>query len=161
MLTASDANKGNEYSSGFFSSEFYAENLVKYFQERTPEQKDQPFFAFLPFSAPHWPLQCSKADRERYKGVYDDGPSVLRQKRLDQLKKLGLIGKDVEPHPIISEDTAHVHSPEWEEMGEAEKAKSARAMECFAGMVDNMDQNIGKVLDHLESTGEMDSRFHR
>ncbi|OJJ00794.1 hypothetical protein ASPVEDRAFT_27508 [Aspergillus versicolor CBS 583.65] len=67
-----EANKGNEYDTGFFSSEYYASNLINYFKERTVEQKEQPFFAFLPFSAPHWPLQCSKEDRERYRGVYDE-----------------------------------------------------------------------------------------
>lgn len=151
-----EANKGNEYDTGFFSSEYYASNLIKYFQERTLEQKEQPFFAFLPFSAPHWPLQCSKEDRERYRGKYDDGPTALREKRIARLKELGLIGKDVKPHPIIPEDTAHAYHAEGEDMSEEEKKKSTRAMECFAGMVDNMDQNIGRVMDYLESTGELD-----
>ncbi|CAK7199488.1 hypothetical protein SEUCBS139899_002168 [Sporothrix eucalyptigena] len=152
-----EANKGNEYDTGFYSSEYYASNLVKYFEERTDEQKEKPFFAYLPFSAPHWPLQCSKADRERYKGRYNAGPSVLREERLVNLKKLGLVGEDVVPHPVIPEDTAHVHHAEWEDLTDAERAKSARAMECFAGMVDNMDQNIGRVMDYLEKTGELDN----
>ncbi|OQV05801.1 hypothetical protein CLAIMM_10471 [Cladophialophora immunda] len=151
-----EPNKGNEYDTGFFSSEYYASNLINYFKERTPEQKTQPFFAFLPFSAPHWPLQCSKSDRERYRGEYDDGPTALRNKRLARLKELGLVGQDVRPHPVISEDTAHVYAAEWEEMTDEERKKSSRSMECFAGMVDNMDQNIGKVMDYLDSTGELD-----
>lgn len=152
-----EANRGNEYDTGFFSSEYYANNLINYFKERTVEQREQPFFAYLPFSAPHWPLQCSKEDRERYKGKYDEGPTVLRAKRIARLKQLGLIPQDVVPHPIIPEDTAHAYHAEWEDMTDLERQKSARAMECFAGMVDNMDQNIGKVLDHLESTGELDN----
>lgn len=178
----SEANTGNEYNTGFFSSEYYASNLIKYFMERTSEEEDKPFFAFLPFSAPHWPLQCSKADRERYKGVYDEGPEVLRQRRLGQLKKLGLVNKSVVPHEVYGEDTAHVYHEEWENLSDDEKAKSARSMECcksiqpmgvrssrvfldvdsvslVAGMVDNMDQNIGRVLDYLESTGELDSEL--
>ncbi|KAK6384719.1 hypothetical protein LTS17_002282 [Exophiala oligosperma] len=151
------ANTGNEYDTGFFSSEYYASNLINYFQERTSEQMNQPFFAFLPFSAPHWPLQCSKSDRERYRGQYDDGPSALREKRLARLKELGLINQDVKPHPVIAEDTAHAYAAEWEEMTDEERKKSSRSMECFAGMVDNMDQNIGKVMDYLDSTGELDN----
>jgi arylsulfatase A-like enzyme len=101
-------------------------------------------------------LQCSKEDRERYQGKYDDGPTALRDKRIARLKELGLIGKDVKPHPIIPKDTAHAYHAKWEDMTEEERKKSARAMERFAGMVDNMDQNIGRVMDYLESTGELD-----
>lgn len=152
-----EPNMGNEYHTGFYSSEYYTSTMIRYLQERTAPQKEQPFFAFLPFSAPHWPLQCSREDRERYRGMYDDGPTTLRERRMARLKELGLVGRDVEPHPIIPEDTAHVHAAEWEEMTELERKKSARAMECFAGMVDNMDQNIGKVMDYLEATGELDN----
>lgn len=67
FLITSQANTSNEYKDGFFSSEFYADNLIKYFTERTDAEKEKPFFAYLPFSAPHWPLQCSKADRLQYK----------------------------------------------------------------------------------------------
>ena len=111
----------------------------------------------LPFSAPHWPLQCSKEDRDKYKDVYDDGPTALREKRLKNLKELGLIGKDVVPHDIYALDTCQVPWGEWEEYTPEEKAKSARSMECFAGMVDCIDQNVGKVLKYLEETGEKDS----
>lgn len=91
--------------------------------------------------------------------MYDDGPDALRSKRLAKLKELGLIG-DITPHPFIKEDSEGVMHEEWEDLTAEERAKSARSMECFAGMVDNMDQNIGKVLDYLESTGEADSK-HR
>ena len=65
-LRRRDPNTTNEYE-GFFSSNYYADNLIHYFDERTGEDKVKPFFAYLPFSAPHWPLQCSKADRDKYK----------------------------------------------------------------------------------------------
>jgi arylsulfatase A-like enzyme len=152
-----EANWGNEYNTGFFSSEYYADNLINYFKERSEEDKEKPFFAFLPFSAPHWPLQCSMEDRMRYRGKYDDGPTALRERRVANLKELAPVGKDVVPHQVIPEDTAHAYHAEWEDMKEDERKKSARAMECFAGMVDNMDQNIGTVLDYLDSTGEGDS----
>lgn len=58
---------------------------------------------------------------------------------------------------MIEEDGCGVLTEEWEDLNEEERAKSARSMECFAGMVDNMDQNIGKVLDYLDQTGEADS----
>ncbi|KAF5373747.1 hypothetical protein D9758_000708 [Tetrapyrgos nigripes] len=136
---------------GFYSSDFYADNLIKYLSERP---KDKPFFAFLPFSAPHWPLQVDKRYRDKYKGMYDEGPEVLRQKRLVKLKELGLIPSDAVPHDVVAPEVS-----EWEEMTDEERKMSARAMETFAGMVDNMDENIGKVLDYLKEIGEYDNTF--
>ena len=118
--------------------------------------EDKPFFAYLPFSAPHYPLQCSKADRQAYSGAYDDGPSKLRERRLERLKHLDIIGKDVVAHPVIDVDAQKQHYNDWEEMSDMERRKSARSMECFAGMVTRMDTNIGRVLNHLEVTGELD-----
>lgn len=147
---ASTPNTGNS-SDGFYSSQFYVDNLIGYLEERNEEQKQQPFFAYLPFAAPHWPLQCYPEDRDKYKGIYDEGPDVLRLRRLERLKALGLIPADVEPHEVVAETT------EWEKMTPWEKKMSARAMETYAGMVDRMDREIGKVVEYLESTGEFDN----
>ncbi|KAJ3826629.1 alkaline-phosphatase-like protein [Lentinula raphanica] len=136
---------------GFYSSDFYVDNLIKYLSERPT---DQPFFAFLPFAAPHWPLQVERAYRDKYKGVYDDGPDALRQKRLARLKELGLIAQDVVPHEVVAPPES-----EWSSWTDKEKKLSARAMETFAGMVEKMDENIGKVLDYLERIGEADNTF--
>lgn len=112
---------------------------------------DKPFFAYLPFTAPHYPLQCSKADRDAYKGMYDDGPDALRLRRIEQLKKMGLIGEDVVPHPV------EAVTAEWEEMTEDERKLSSRAMEIFAGMVTAIDREVGKVVEYLRSTKQLDS----
>ncbi|KAK2763692.1 hypothetical protein FQN54_009308 [Arachnomyces sp. PD_36] len=138
---------------GFFTSDFYTGNLINYLEERTPENKEKPFFAYLPFSAPHWPLQCSKEDRDRYKGMYDDGPDALRLKRLEKMQELGLVPKDVKPHDVV----VGPMNTEWNDMTDYERACSARSMECFAGMVDNIDQNVGKIVEYLKKTGEFDN----
>jgi arylsulfatase A-like enzyme len=163
ILIIRKGNMSNDYDEGFYSTEHYADNLLRYLRDRTGARKskkrddenldeDEPFFAFLPFSAPHWPLQCDKADRDTYKGVYDEGPGVLREKRLAKLKELGFFDKDVKPHDVVVDAT-----PEWEKENAEERALSARAMECYAGMVEGIDRNCGKVFDYLKSTGEYDS----
>lgn len=140
---------------GFFTSDFYTDNLIKYLDERTPENKVKPFFAYLPYSAPHWPLQCSREDRERYKGMYDDGPDVLRLRRLEALQKLGIVDQDIKPHEVVAPEAIK----RWQDMDDYERKASARAMECFAGMVDNMDQNVGKIVSYLKEIGEFDNTF--
>lgn len=136
---------------GFYSSDFYASNLISYLTQRTDEERSKPFMAFLPFSAPHWPLQCLPSDRDRYKGSYDDGPDALRKRRLQRLIELGLVEPDVKAHPVTTS------AKDWEEMTDGERRMSSRAMEVYAGMVTAMDRAIGEVYEHLASTGELEN----
>ncbi|KAJ0420219.1 alkaline-phosphatase-like protein [Aspergillus carlsbadensis] len=144
---------------GFYSSDAYAERLVEYLETRRngdgdEEEGRKPFFAYLPFSAPHWPLQAPKEVCDKYRGVYDEGPEVLRQKRLARLKELGMVDADVEAHPVVFADG---RPEEWEELPEDVRRASSRAMEVYAGMVDRMDWNIGRVVEYLKKTGEYEN----
>lgn len=107
----------------FYSSDDYATRMINYLDDRTDEQKSKAFFAFLPFAAPHWPLQCSKEDRDWYTGMYDDGPDALRARRLARLKELGLVDPEVDAHEVVAGPTA-----EWEDLTDYERRCSARAM---------------------------------
>jgi arylsulfatase A-like enzyme len=116
----------------FYSSNFYGGKVKEYLQDwKERENEDRPFFAYLPFSAPHWPLQAPKEYVQRYDGVYDEGPEVLRQKRLANLIKLGMIDPNTEPHPVVDDRIEG-----WEDFSEHERAHSCKAMEAYAGMVE-------------------------
>ena len=75
----------------------------------------------------------------------------MREERLAALKRLGLCPPDVEAHPVVADG-----APEWDDMSDDERARSARSMEVYAGMVDRMDWNIGRVIDYLSASGELD-----
>lgn len=128
--------------------------MLKYLEERRQGNDKRPFFGYLPFTAPHWPLQAPAELISHYKSVYDEGPDALRLKRLQRLKELGMVSRDAEPHPVVADDVK-----EWKDLTTEERAKSCRAMEVFAGMVESIDINVGKVVDFLESTGELDNTF--
>jgi arylsulfatase A-like enzyme len=148
----------SDFGPGFYSSAAFTDKLLQYLEERSPQQQEQPFFAYLPFSAPHWPLQAPLEDRLTYRGVYDEGPDVLRQQRLDRLRELGLIPRDAKAHDVIV--PPKVDRPltrEWEILSASERASSSRTMEVFAAMVQNMDKHIGRVLDHLRSKDELEN----
>ncbi|CAK7237078.1 hypothetical protein SBRCBS47491_009854 [Sporothrix bragantina] len=141
----------------WYSSDGYADKLLSYLEERTIEEHtNKPFFAYLPFSAPHWPLQAPPEIVAKYRGLYDDGPDALRSKRLQRLKDLGLVSPDTAPHPVVS---APGEQQEWDTLTPDVREKSARAMEVYAGMVDRMDWNIGRVLSYLKASGEYDNTF--
>jgi arylsulfatase A-like enzyme len=86
--------------------------------------------------------------------MYADGPDALRLKRLAKLQELGLVPKDITPHPVVADEVKA-----WDDMSDDERAKSARAMEVFAAMVECIDVNVGKVYDFLEKSGELDNTF--
>ncbi len=135
----------------FYSSDFFTDKLLQYFRERPSDDK-RPFFAYLPYQAPHWPLQAPDEAIAKYRGRYTDGPDVLRDARLKALKLFGLCGPDVVPHPVVAES-----EKEWADLTPDEQALSARTMEVYAAMVERMDWNIGRVTDYLERTGELDN----
>ncbi|KAM3439925.1 hypothetical protein MY4824_002432 [Beauveria thailandica] len=139
----------------FYSSDAYASKLIEYLSERDDSDANKPFFAYLPFSAPHWPLQAPKEVADKYKGMYQNGPQVLKSERVDRLKKLGLVDQDIVSHPIVR--VGEQESQQWEDLPQETRESSSRAMEVYSGMVDRMDWNIGRVIDHLRKTGEYDN----
>ncbi|RYP34126.1 hypothetical protein DL767_004461 [Monosporascus sp. MG133] len=151
-------NEDGEYvkklPEGWYSSNGYGDKMLSYLKDWKESADERPFFAYLPFTAPHWPLQAPQEYIKKYRGMYDDGPDALRLKRLQRLKELGLVPQDVEPHPVVADEVK-----EWNDMTDEEKASSCRAMECFAGMVECIDVNVGKVVDYLEEIGELDNTF--
>lgn len=139
----------------YYTSDYYATRMVEFLDERAadPVQKEKPFFAYLPFTAPHWPLQAPQASIRKYHGVYADGPDALRARRLQRQVELGLLPADFEAHPVETD------TKDWATMTDEEQQWSARTMEVFAGMVDRMDENIGRVVEHIKNLGEWDNTF--
>ena len=151
MRDSNFIDRTRDIPSDFYSSTSYSQAIIDQLDNRDDPSK--PFFAYLAFTAPHWPLQAPQATIATYKGHYDSGPDALRAKRLAQLTKLGLISPNVVAAPMCTGPS------EWADMTPAERADSARKMEVFAAMVDLIDESIGKVLDHLESIDELDNTF--
>ncbi|KAK5173660.1 uncharacterized protein LTR77_002341 [Saxophila tyrrhenica] len=155
-LHAEDGQYINKLPEDFYSSDAFASKLIQYLDERSVEEKEKPLFAYLPFSAPHWPLQAPKESMDKYRGMYDDGPDALRLRRLHRLKELGLLDPNIVPHEIVAVGREQGH---WNTLTDYERAKSARSMEAYAGMVDRMDHNIGRILDSLKASGEYDNTY--
>lgn len=147
-------NRKNDIPKDFYSTKDFTDNMIDYLKERTAEEKEKPFFGYLTYTAPHWPLQAPQEIIDKYKGQYSDGPEALRQKRLDALIARGLVPADVQPAPMVGETVKA-----WADMDENEKAHSARRMETYAAMVDLIDQNLARLVAYLEESGELDNTF--
>jgi arylsulfatase len=133
----------------FYSTKYYTDILLKWIKE--DHKDDKPFFAYLSYTAPHDPLHAPREYIDKYKGMYDEGWDVLRKKRLEGLKDLGIVNKDAMPFPRLASVKA------WEIISQEERAEAARDMEVYAAMVDYMDEQIERVFDYLKEIGEYDN----
>jgi arylsulfatase len=135
----------------FYSTEFYTDQMIDYIDGNHGD--GQPFFAFLAYTAPHWPLQAPPESIARFEGRYDEGYDVLHARRLERAKELGLIPED------FTAEGPPDGEPRWDELDDAERARRARYMEIFAAMVSDLDSYIGEFVDYLDSIGELDNTF--
>lgn len=135
----------------FYSSDYFATRLIDFLGERAGQGKGEPFFAYLAFTAPHWPLQAHPEDIARYKGRYDDGFDALRARRLARQRELGILAPDVVPHTQRNRDGS------WDSLTADQQRTAARNMEIYAAMVDRMDRNVGRVIEALRASGELDN----
>jgi len=133
----------------FYSTRYYTDVLLKWMKQNRGDGK--PFFAYLSYTAPHDPLHAPKKYIDKYNGKYDKGWDVLREKRLQRLKDLGIIRKDARPFPRLPSVKA------WDKMPLEERREAARDMEVYAAMVDYMDEQIKRVFDYLKEIGEYDN----
>lgn len=128
-----------------YSSDFYADKLLSYLSQH--DAAGAPFFAVLAFTAPHWPLQAPQDEIDAYRGVYDAGWETVRARRVENMKRLGLIDGD-------SIDDGHEAGwRRWADLDPATQEREARLMEIYAAMVTRLDRNVGRVLEHLRATG--------
>lgn len=136
----------------FYSSDYFTSRLIDFLGE-APEagREGRPFFAYLAFTAPHWPLQAPPEDIARYKGRYDEGFDILRERRLARQRDLGILAPDVAAHTPRNRDGS------WDSLTAEQQRLAARNMEIYAAMVDRLDQNVGRLLDALSATGQLDN----
>ena len=127
--------------SGFYTTDANTDYALEFLKER-PANK--PFFLYLAYNAPHYPLHAPQAEVEKYRGKYKDGWDALRKKRLARMKQLGIID-DRSPLSPRPDDV-----PAWESLGDKEQDQQELCMAAYAGMIDRVDQNIGRLVDYLE-----------
>ena len=134
-----------------YSSEYYVDRIIQYLREDRDETR--PFFAYLAFTAPHWPLQAPDEAIERQRGRYDEGFDVIAERRLERLKAMGMIPDDA---------GRSARSPKeipWSELGDEARKIELRSMEVYAAMIAEVDRHSGRLIDFLESTGDLDETF--
>lgn len=131
----------------FYSSRFIVDKMIDYLEDT---DKTKPFFAYLPFQAIHIPVQAPPEFTAHYKGRYHEGWHVMRAERHQRAQSLGLVsmGAPLAPMP----ETAR----QWDALSEKERALYAARMEVNAGMLEAMDRQIGRFIDHLKAENKFE-----
>ena len=129
----------------FYSSEYFIDKTIEFIDSNAED--DAPFFAYIPFQAVHMPVQAPREFSDKYTGVYDQGWTVMRERRRVAAEAAGVIPAGAEA--VVTPGTLI-----WDSLTAEQQRHHARRMEVYAGMVDAMDMHIGRLMDYLESIGE-------
>ena len=133
----------------FYSSKNYADFVMESVRENHGD--GQPFFAYLSLTAPHDPLHVPEPWRSKYAGRYDDGYEALKAQRVAGAKRAGVVPESAEVaqrHPMVRP---------WDSLSADERAWETAQMQVYAGMMDNADYHIGRVINFLKDIGEYDN----
>jgi arylsulfatase A-like enzyme len=131
----------------FYYTDAISDHASRYVREHAKTHADQPFFMYVAYTAPHWPLHALDKEIAKYKGRYDAGYEVIREARFKRMKALGVIG-DWQLSPADAR---------WKDVDESTRAWELRGMEVYAAMIDSMDQGIGRMIESLKATGQLEN----
>lgn len=136
---------------GYHLSEDLVDQLLRMISDSKGIRPDRPFFAYLPFGATHAPHQAPPEYLEKYRGAFDEGWDVMRERCYQKQIELGVIPEGTQLAPRNPGVDA------WEDLPENQKKLAARLQEAFAAFLDHTDDQIGKLVDGLSAMGQLDN----
>jgi arylsulfatase A-like enzyme len=145
----------DRYPDDYFFTDDLTDKAISMIREVKASNPAKPFFCYFAHAAVHAPLHAKVTDIEKYRGVYDAGWDAHRQARYRRQLDLGIVEQGTELAPRNTEEGSDVRP--WDELSDAEKQLFARHMEVYAGAVDNIDQNLGRLLEALDELDELDN----
>jgi arylsulfatase A-like enzyme len=133
----------------FYSSRTYTDRLLGFIEARPGD--DEPYFAYLAYTAPHWPLHVPDDWIDKYQGEYDEGWHVVRQARFERQKELGLLP----PSAGLPEESRGVD--DWEKISPSQKQVELKRIELHAAMIELMDLHIGRLLSAVDNLSDRET----
>lgn len=158
----------------YYGTTAVADHSIKVLKEHTDQHGDKPFFHYIGFAAPHFPLHALPEDIAIYEDTYDVGWEVIRQQRWARMKELGVVDTNAIAEPSAPErklgppyhfDDAYeilgpgeVRTPmPWQDLTGDQREFQATKMAIHAAMIHRMDIEIGRIFDQIKSMGEWDN----
>ena len=136
---------------GYHVTEDLADHAISFLRDKQSHRPDQPFFAYFALGAVHEPHQAPRDYVEKYRGRFDAGWDEVRQEWYERQLASGIIPPDTE----LAERNPGV--ARWDDLSDNAKRFMARLFEAFAGFLDHADAQIGRLIQHLEDSGQLDN----
>lgn len=127
----------------YYYTNAITDNAVKYIKEHNSKA---PFFLYVAYTAPHWPMHAPENLIDSYNGMYDGGYGQIRQKRYERMKAMGIVDKSC----LLSNQVG-----DWEKVGN--KKWEIRLMQTYAAMISIMDEGVGKIIKELKNKGQLEN----
>jgi len=134
---------------GTYSNDMYTNIMLDKIKSHQGDGK--PLFIYLSFQASHSPFQAPQEFIKKYDGVYNVGYDKIREQRFEKQKQLGIWPQDMKLPNRLPQ------SPAWDSLTADDKTFKVGVLQAHAGMIENMDYNIGKVIQYLKDTGQYDN----
>jgi arylsulfatase len=139
------------YRDGYYCTDDWTDKAITMVKEHVTASPGKPYFLYVAHNAPHAPLHAKADDLARYRGAYDAGWDRVREARLARQVDEGIFARA----PALAPHSPGV--PRWDDVDPARRDLMARYMELYAAIVDNIDQNVGRLIDTLEALGRLDN----
>ena len=148
--TLTDDNTQITAPEGFYYTDAISDTAVRFLTEHHKARPKDPFFLYVAYTAPHWPLHARKRDIDKYLGTYTKGWDAVRAERHSRMIEMGIVKKQ---WPITPRDEA---ATPWEDVDDAKKKDMALRMAVYAAQIDCVDQGVGRIVAALKKLGRLD-----
>ena len=156
--------------SDYYATTVIADHAIDCLKTHHAKHSGKPFFHYLAFTAPHFPLHALPEDIKKYDDRYQVGWDSIREKRWKRIKELGIVSGEISaveskvgppynfPNAMKKLGDGEVNRPlPWDQLSPKQKTLQAKKMAIHAAMIDRMDQEIGRVLDQLKSMKQFEN----
>jgi len=126
----------------YYTTDAFTDHAIQFIDQSKQQDGERPFFLYLAYNAPHWPLQAPKEVIDKYRDRYHAGWGKLREERYRRMVQMGLVDAS---WPLSKQDIF-----DWETLGKEKQDEMALRRAIYAAQVDRMDQNIGKLVTYLK-----------
>ena len=145
----------DQYPDGYYFTDDLTDQALNMVHQVRAGHPTKPWFLYFAHAAPHTPLQVKPADGEKYRGRFDEGWDEIRRQRFARQLEMGVIPAGTQLPPRNTEENHVVEA--WGDLTDQQQELFARYQELYAAMVDNIDQNFGRLRQKLEAIGEWDN----
>ena len=151
-------------SDNYYATDAFSDYSIEFIKQG--QKKDKPFFLYLAHSSPHFPLHAPEKTRDKYLDIYRKGWDSLREKRYKRQQEIGLATKtwsftELSEVPVDRDDITNFYAgqknPHWDSLGKDQQEDLAYRMATFAAMIEHVDIGIGRMINHLEKTNDLEN----